>query len=109
MGAKTGLFEPLGIVGHAQKVIYGDIVKAGEPDQHVRRDIPLSQFIIAVDLLGTVQKFGKLALLQVPVFPEIPYPTVHNITSHIGYHTAFCCIDKYCKMRYNSGMTMERG
>ena len=93
------LFVAFGIVSLAQQIIYGNVVKICQSDQDICGNITLPQFIIAIDLLGTVEKFGNLPLLQVTIFPQIPNPLVHSITSGLGYHTAFCCIDKYRKMR----------
>ena len=93
------LFVLLWVIGQAQDIVCGDLVESGEPDQNIRRDVSLTQFVVAVDLLGTIQHFSQMLLLQIPVFSQIADPLVHGITSTIGYHTAFCCIDKYNKMR----------
>jgi hypothetical protein len=93
------LFVLFGVVCQAQDVVSGNLIEAGQAYQYIGGDIPLSQLVVTIYLLGTVQKFREMLLLQVPILPQIPNPLVHGITSGIGYHTAFCCIDKYRKMR----------
>lgn len=93
------LLIPLRVGSESKEIIHGNAVKVSQFDQNVGGNIPLSQLVVAVDLLGAVQIFGQLPLLQVPILPQIPYPLIHTITPDLGYHTAYCCIDKYCKMR----------
>ena len=94
------LFVLLWVIGQAQDIVRRDMVELRQADQDICGDVSLTQFVVAVDLLGAVQVFRQVLLIQVPVLSQIPYPLVHGITSTIGYHTAFCCIDKYCILRY---------
>ena len=93
------LFVLFWVIGQAEEIVRGHLIETGQPDQHIRGNIPLAQLVVAVDLLGAIQDLCQMLLLQIPVLPEVPYSLVHGITSGIGYHTAFCCIDKYRKMR----------
>lgn len=58
-----GLLITLGIGGLVQKVIDGYMVKICQPDQNIRGNIPLTQFVVAVNLLGAIQKLCQLPLL----------------------------------------------
>ena len=51
MNKGAPLFVRLGIVGHAEDVIHGDLVKLCELDEYRGGNIPLAQLIVAVDLL----------------------------------------------------------
>ncbi len=48
------------------------MIKCGKLYKNIRRDIPLSKLIVAVDLLRTVQKIGQLPLLHIPILTQIP-------------------------------------
>lgn len=93
------LLISLWVVGQPKEVVYRNMIKIGQPDKNIRGNIPLAELVVAVNLLRTVEIFGELALLQIVVLTKVPYPMVHEITSAIGYHTAFCCIDNYRKMQ----------
>lgn len=82
-----------------EEVIDRYVIEIREFDKDISGDVPLAQFIITVDLLGTVKIICYLTLFQIFVFPQIPDPAIHDTTPLIGYHTAFCCIDKYRRMR----------
>ena len=56
-------FVSPGVVGKAKDIVGGHVVISGEFDQYLCRNIPLTQFVVAVDLLGTTQKIGYLPLL----------------------------------------------
>lgn len=48
------LSKARGIVGQTQKIVNGYGIELGQLDQHLRGDIALAEFIVAVNLLGTV-------------------------------------------------------
>ena len=74
------LFVLLWIVGQAEDVIRGYLIKPGQLNQYIRGNIPLTKFVVAVDSLGAIQNLSKLPLLQILVFSQIANPLVHTIT-----------------------------
>ena len=93
------LLISLWVVGQPQKVVHRNMIKIGQPDKNVRGNIPLTQLVVAVNLLGAVQIVCQLPLPQVIVLAKVTDSLIHIITPAIGYHTANCCIDNYRKMR----------
>ena len=77
------LFIPFWVVRQAENIVHRHLIEIRQPNENIRGDIPLSQLVVAVYLLRTVQIFGELPLLQIPVLPQIPYALVHAITSGI--------------------------
>lgn len=51
-----------GILGLSKEIINGHIIKICETDQHIRGNIPLTQLIVAVGTLRTIEIFSKLSL-----------------------------------------------
>ena len=70
----------LGVIGQTQEIINGYTVKVGKLDQDICGNIPLTQFIVAVNLLGAIKNLCHLALFQVSIFPQISNSLIHNIT-----------------------------
>ena len=60
------------VIGYSENIINGNMIKCGKLYKNIRRDIPLSKLIVAVDLLRTVQKIGQLPLLHIPILTQIP-------------------------------------
>lgn len=83
----------------SQQIINRNVVEIGKPNQNIRGDVTLSQLVVAVNLLGTVQEIRKLTLLQIVILPQVPNPLVHGITPVVEYHTAICFIDNYRKLQ----------
>ena len=75
------LFIALGIFCLIQEIVNGYLVKIGQLYQYIRGDIPLTKFVVAVDLLRAIQKLCNLSLREIPIFPQITYSLVHGITS----------------------------
>ena len=92
------LFVALGIIRQTEDVVHGYLIEIGQAYENISGNVPLAQLVVAVDLMGAVELFGQMTLLQILVLPQIADSLVHGITSWVGYHTAFCCIDKYRKM-----------
>ena len=59
-------------VTQAQNIVCRRTIEFGQADQHIRWNIPLTQFIVAVDLLRTVQNFCHLLLRHIRIFAQIP-------------------------------------
>ena len=56
------LFISLRVGSLSQEVVDGYIVEVSQTDQNVRGNVPLTQFVVAVDLLRAIQKVSQLAL-----------------------------------------------
>lgn len=63
------LFILLWVIGQAQDIVRRDMVELRQADQHICGDVPLAKLVVAVDLLGAVQVFCQMLLLQVPILP----------------------------------------
>ncbi len=69
------------------------MVEKRQAAQDVRRHVALSQLIVAVDLLGTMQDFRHFCLCQIMVFPQFP-----NTFVQYGDHLKHSV--QYRKMQY---------
>lgn len=58
----------LHLVGEAQKVVYAGVIVLAEFDEHFRRDVPVTELIMRIASLGTMQVVSKNLLLQIAVF-----------------------------------------
>lgn len=47
-------FVPFRIFGLSQKVINGHVIEIGQFNKHAGGNVPLSQFVVAVNLLRTI-------------------------------------------------------
>ena len=70
------------------------MIKLRQPNENIGGDIPLTELIVAVDTLRTIQILRNFALLQVMIFSEIANSLIHQITLITGYHSAICSIDR---------------
>lgn len=60
-----------------QKVVNADMVKIRESAQNLRRQHPLTAFIICVCPLGDTDGGADLRLGQIRILPQVPNPVVH--------------------------------
>ena len=75
LALSSPLFGPgirFGLIGQPQQIVHADAVIGGEGDEDLRRDRPLSQFVIRIAYLRAIQIFGQFSLRQVFIYPQIP-------------------------------------
>ena len=96
----TSIFVSISfLIYSAKEIIRSCFVEISKFEQNSGGNIVFTGFIFGITGLGHSQHLGNLLLGQIMIFPQIADSTVHRITSPQDYHTAFCCIDKYRKMR----------
>jgi len=71
-------FILLWIFGKSEDIICRNIIKKRELYQYIGRDISLTEFIIAVDLLRAVQIFRHLFLSYIIVFAKRTNIRIHG-------------------------------
>ena len=76
----AALFLSVGFffVSAVEDIINGNIMKIGEFDKDLRRDIKLPSFVIAVNTLTAIEYFCYLRLRHICVLTQISYSDVHS-------------------------------
>jgi len=75
------LIISLWIVGFAEQVVDADVVKAGELDENLRRNIVRSNFILGIAGLRHAQIIGHLLLFQIMIGSQIANTLIHHLSS----------------------------
>ena len=58
-------------------------MKLGKTNQNLCRNVPLTQFIVAVCLLRTVQRLGHVPLGKVRILSQIPQPWIYHSLNYL--------------------------
>ena len=69
---------PVRLVGKLKQIIRTHIIKARKENQNRGRNIALTEFVIAVYLLGAVEHIGDLLLRQVVILSQFSNPLEHS-------------------------------
>ena len=75
-----------GVVGDSKDVIGRNLIKCGKLNQNIGWNIPLSELVIGIDLLGFVYNYSHLLLCKVLIFAQFSHPVsvTHKNTPSIA-------------------------
>ena len=76
------LFVDFFPVGAAKEIVHADLIKVSQGTEYMRRDHPLSAFIISICPLGNIDCCSHLRLREVVIFPQVTDPVVLFHTHH---------------------------